>query len=286
MRVATWKRQTGRCFRYGRTLSREHHDDPACPFHALAARDAAPVLRAHSSGRVGHEPQRLPARDTWRISECLEELAKTQQDGQLRIHPVLISAAGETLTSAARQHIAETFSCRVTNYYGSSEATFECSTQRLHVNSDWYIIEPVDEHDHPVPPGTSHGVLVTNLANWNSAHHPLPDGKSSRHDHRPLSVWKPIPADPRDRAYRRHPALSGNAWGDDPYPSVSHRHGGRGDGRGRQLPTYPARPSESHRALHRDEPTREAGGMGQTAKAPWHLSGRTGSLRCDHRGGF
>ena len=75
----------------------------------------------------------------------------------------------------------------------------------------------------------SHGVLVTNLANWNSAHHPLPDGKSSRDDHRPLSVWKPIPADPRDRAYRRHPALSGNAWGDDPYPSVSHRHGGRRD---------------------------------------------------------
>lgn len=71
---------------------------------------------------------------------------------------MLIGAAGETLTSVARQHIAEAFSCRVTNYYGSSEAiglTFECSTQRLHVNSDWYIIEPVDEHDHPVPPGSS-----------------------------------------------------------------------------------------------------------------------------------
>lgn len=55
------------------------------------------------------------------------------------------------------------------NYYGTSEAvglTFECPSQRLHVNSDWYILEPVDEHDRPVPPGRlSHGALVTNLAN-------------------------------------------------------------------------------------------------------------------------
>ena len=55
------------------------------------------------------------------------------------------------------------------NYYGSSEAvglTYECAAQRLHVNSDWYIVEPVDEHDHPVPLGQmSHDVLVTNLAN-------------------------------------------------------------------------------------------------------------------------
>jgi phenylacetate-coenzyme A ligase PaaK-like adenylate-forming protein len=34
------------------------------------------------------------------------------------------------------------------------------------VNSDWYILEPVDEHDRPVPPGQlSQSVLVTNLAN-------------------------------------------------------------------------------------------------------------------------
>jgi phenylacetate-coenzyme A ligase PaaK-like adenylate-forming protein len=100
----------------------------------------------------------------------LEALAKAQQAGTLRIHPVLISAAGETLTTAARQRITEAFGCRLTNYYGSSEAvglTYECSAQRLHVNSDWYILEPVDEHDNPVPPGQlSHGVLVTNLANW------------------------------------------------------------------------------------------------------------------------
>ena len=100
---------------------------------------------------------------------ALEALAREQQAGRLHIHPVLISAAGETLTTAKRRLIGAAFGCRVSNYYGSSEAvglTFECAAQRLHVNSDWYILEPVDDHDRPVARGQlSDGVLVTNLAN-------------------------------------------------------------------------------------------------------------------------
>ncbi|MET0758649.1 MAG: AMP-binding protein [Mycobacterium sp.] len=100
---------------------------------------------------------------------ALQSLAEEQQAGRLHIHPVLVSAAGETLTAAAREQIEAAFGCRVGNYYGSSEAvglTYECAAQRLHVNSDWYILEPVDAHDRPVPPGQlSHDVLVTNLAN-------------------------------------------------------------------------------------------------------------------------
>jgi phenylacetate-CoA ligase len=100
---------------------------------------------------------------------ALEALASEQQAGRLHIRPAQINAAGETLTAAAREHIAQVFGCRVSNYYGSSEAvglTFECTAQQLHVNSDWYILEPVDEHGRPVPPWQlSHGALVTNLAN-------------------------------------------------------------------------------------------------------------------------
>jgi phenylacetate-coenzyme A ligase PaaK-like adenylate-forming protein len=99
----------------------------------------------------------------------LEVLAKEQDAGRLHIHPVLMNAAGETFWDTVRQHIAATFQCSVGNYYGSSEAvglTFECKHQQLHVNSDWYILEPVDEDDQPVPPGQlSQSVLVTNLAN-------------------------------------------------------------------------------------------------------------------------
>jgi phenylacetate-coenzyme A ligase PaaK-like adenylate-forming protein len=100
---------------------------------------------------------------------ALETLAQEQQAGRPHIHPGWINAAGETLTIAKRQLIGETFGCRVGNYYGSSEAvglTYECAAQRLHVNTDWYILEPVDERDRPVPRGQlSDGVLVTNLAN-------------------------------------------------------------------------------------------------------------------------
>jgi phenylacetate-CoA ligase len=100
---------------------------------------------------------------------ALETLAQEQQADRLRIHPVLINAAGETFTTEARRHIAAAFGCRVGNHYGSSEAvglTYECRAQQLHLNSDWYIVEPVDEHDRPVPAGQlSHDVLVTNLAN-------------------------------------------------------------------------------------------------------------------------
>lgn len=99
----------------------------------------------------------------------LEVLAKEQDAGRLHIQPKLINAAGETLWDPMRQHIAAAFQCSVGNYYGSSEAvglTFECKHRQLHVNSDWYILEPVDEHDQPMPPGSlSHSVLVTNLAN-------------------------------------------------------------------------------------------------------------------------
>ena len=73
---------------------------------------------------------------------ALDVLAREQQAGRLHIHPMLINAAGETLTTAKRHLIGETFGCRVGNHYGSSEAvglTYECAAQRLHVNSDWYI---------------------------------------------------------------------------------------------------------------------------------------------------
>jgi len=100
---------------------------------------------------------------------ALEVLAKEQEAGRLQISPVVITAAGETLTDAVRRRIEAAFGCAVSNYYGSSEAvglTYECQHRQLHVNSDWYILEPVDEHDRSVPPGQlSHAVLVTNLAN-------------------------------------------------------------------------------------------------------------------------
>ena len=43
---------------------------------------------------------------------------------------------------------------------------FDCGHGWMHVNADWYVLEPVDEDYRPTPAGRpSRGVLLTNLAN-------------------------------------------------------------------------------------------------------------------------
>jgi phenylacetate-CoA ligase len=42
-----------------------------------------------------------------------------------------------------------------------------CRRGRLHLNSDWFLVEPIDAAGRPVPSGTrSDALLVTNLANY------------------------------------------------------------------------------------------------------------------------
>jgi phenylacetate-coenzyme A ligase PaaK-like adenylate-forming protein len=57
----------------------------------------------------------------------------------------------------------------VRNSYGASEflsIAWECQQGRLHVNSDWLILEPVDERNRPTRAGEySNSTLLTNLAN-------------------------------------------------------------------------------------------------------------------------
>jgi phenylacetate-coenzyme A ligase PaaK-like adenylate-forming protein len=76
---------------------------------------------------------------------------------------------GERLSSAQRSHITEIFGCELHDGYGASEflaIAWDCGHGSLHVNSDWVLLEPVDEAYRPVPPGVpSHTALLTNLAN-------------------------------------------------------------------------------------------------------------------------
>jgi phenylacetate-CoA ligase len=100
---------------------------------------------------------------------ALALLASEQQADRLRIQPLLAITASEHLTPAFRADIESTFGCPVENRYGSVECpglAMECAHGLFHVNSDWYLFEPVDEDYRPVAPGViSHTVLVTNLAN-------------------------------------------------------------------------------------------------------------------------
>jgi phenylacetate-coenzyme A ligase PaaK-like adenylate-forming protein len=96
-------------------------------------------------------------------------LATEQQAGRLRIHPAMVALAAEGLPEGEPARIAAAFGATVGNSYAATECPFlsySCREEWLHVNADWVILEPVDAHHRPTPPGEqSHTVLVTNLAN-------------------------------------------------------------------------------------------------------------------------
>jgi phenylacetate-coenzyme A ligase PaaK-like adenylate-forming protein len=96
-------------------------------------------------------------------------LADEQEAGRLHIRPVLLALAAEGLPEPEYARIARVFNAKVGNSYASTECPFlsySCSEGWLHVNSDWAVLEPIDEKGRPVQPGTaSHSALLTNLAN-------------------------------------------------------------------------------------------------------------------------
>jgi phenylacetate-coenzyme A ligase PaaK-like adenylate-forming protein len=98
----------------------------------------------------------------WVLSE---ELAS----GRLRIAPHALWTGGETLGPALRRTLAERFHAPVRNNYGASECFLigcECRCGQMHLNADWCVLEPVDEHGRAVPEGEIGATtLITNLAN-------------------------------------------------------------------------------------------------------------------------
>ena len=96
-------------------------------------------------------------------------LAEEQAAGRLDIAPQEIWTGGETLSPVKRRFIEQSFGCPVANSYGASEfltLAFDCPHGRLHLNSDWAILESVDDHGAAVPDGQPGSTaLLTNLAN-------------------------------------------------------------------------------------------------------------------------
>lgn len=98
-------------------------------------------------------------------------LALEQLEGSLNIHPEMLAFTGEWIEPEGRRTIESAFSPgRLVELYGASEFPYlatSCRQNWLHLNADWAILEPVDQHGQPVPPGQpSHSVLLTNLANY------------------------------------------------------------------------------------------------------------------------
>jgi putative adenylate-forming enzyme len=99
----------------------------------------------------------------------LEQLAKEQVAGRLRIHPVLVIAGGECLKQQVSRQIVTAFHCSLHDAYLASEfmgIAFDCGHGRLHLNMDWVMLEAVDSDYQPISAGDQpHTVLLTNLVN-------------------------------------------------------------------------------------------------------------------------
>ena len=100
---------------------------------------------------------------------ALQVLSNEQHAGRLNISPEVIICSAEQLTDETRIQLTERFSSPVGNVFCSTEGgeiALICPHGKMHVNSDWIIVEPVDKENNPVPEGEmSQAVLVTNLTN-------------------------------------------------------------------------------------------------------------------------
>jgi putative adenylate-forming enzyme len=125
-------------------------------------------------------------------------LAQEQAAGRLAIHPAALWSGGEGLSPTGRRDIERVFACPLQNEYGASECLAiadACVEGWLHVNADWVILEPVDRHHRPTPPGAlSHTVLLTNLANTVQPIIRYDLGDSVRAKAGPCLCGNPLPA--------------------------------------------------------------------------------------------
>ena len=138
---------------------------------ATLASRYAPALRLDSNGSLDVIVQALNEQQPEMLivyPSMGGALAEEQVAGRLRISPQLIFIRGEVLTDATRWQLEAVWGRRLFNQYAvteSGELAAECGRHAgMHLHEDLVIIEVVDEHNRPVPPGV-HGdkVLVTAL---------------------------------------------------------------------------------------------------------------------------
>ena len=95
-------------------------------------------------------------------------LAEEQLEGRLSIELRAIMLAGEVLTEDIRRRIAAAWGIEPIEVYASTEALIMASDSPdgpgLEISEDLVVLEVVDEHDQPVPPGVpGYRVLLTSL---------------------------------------------------------------------------------------------------------------------------
>jgi phenylacetate-CoA ligase len=106
----------------------------------------------------------LPMEAIW-LAEAARRLGR--EPGRDFPHLRAICTAGELLSDARRERIAELWNCRVYNLYGCTEAgniAADCDEGRLHVSWDHFLLEVLDEGlEKPVPAGQRGVAVLTTL---------------------------------------------------------------------------------------------------------------------------
>jgi phenylacetate-CoA ligase len=98
-------------------------------------------------------------------------LADEQLAGRLHIHPQGGAFGAEPLTPNLRRRIRAAWGFEPTSMYAATESPVIASSTpehaELEIHEDLVLVEVVDEHDRPVPPGRPGAkVLITNLVNF------------------------------------------------------------------------------------------------------------------------
>jgi phenylacetate-CoA ligase len=97
-------------------------------------------------------------------------LAEEQLQGRLRIAPTLVATTSEVQTADMRRRMTQAWGLEPLDFYGTTEAAVVAAARQgqagMDILEDLVVVEVVDEHDRPVPPGVAgHQVLLTNLVN-------------------------------------------------------------------------------------------------------------------------
>jgi phenylacetate-CoA ligase len=82
--------------------------------------------------------------------------------------PAALVLSSEKLTAHMKAVIRQAFRARAYEEYGAVEncvLATECEEGRLHISSDFGIVEILDEHDRPVPVGETGRIVCTGLLN-------------------------------------------------------------------------------------------------------------------------
>jgi putative adenylate-forming enzyme len=132
------------------------------PFVRNVRFDAAAPLGEVAAGLDALQPEVLVA-----YASMLRVLAEEQLRGRLHIRPRAVNCSSEVLTGEARALATRAWGVAPFNVYAATETGgigAECRLHTgLHVFEDLVVIEPVDEHDRPVPDGVAGDKLLVSV---------------------------------------------------------------------------------------------------------------------------